>query len=79
MLGSIADSLHEVIELEPGNIHPPPRIGMRWRTSHIEGLGKRNDQFLILIILDANAVFSSDDVALVTDLVPEHAVEAICP
>src|SRR5579884_1099412 len=32
VLGGIADSVHEVIELEPGSIDPPPRIAGRWRT-----------------------------------------------
>jgi purine-binding chemotaxis protein CheW len=63
VLGGIADSVHEVIELEPGSIDPPPRIAMRWRTDFILGMGKRGDNFII--ILDVKAVFHSDDVALV--------------
>jgi len=65
VLGGIADSVHEVIELEPGNINPPPRIAMRWRTDFIQGMGKRGDDFII--ILDVNAVFSSDELAVVAD------------
>lgn len=61
VLGGIADSVHEVIELDPGNIDPPPRIGMRWRTEFIQGLGKRGDDFIIM--LDVNAVFSSEETA----------------
>src|SRR5579875_314991 len=30
VLGGVADSVHEVIELEPSHINPPPRIAMRW-------------------------------------------------
>lgn len=63
VLGGIADSVHEVIELEPGNINPPPRIAMRWRTDFIQGMGKRGEDFII--ILDVNAVFSSDGFAVV--------------
>ena len=63
VLGGIADSVHEVIELEPGSIDPPPRIAMRWRTDFILGMGKRGDNFII--ILDVNAVFHSDEMALV--------------
>lgn len=63
VLGGVADSVHEVIELEPGNINPPPRIAMRWRTDFIQGMGKRGDDFII--ILDVNAVFSSDELVLV--------------
>jgi len=65
VLGGVADSVHEVIELEPANIDPPPRIAMRWRTDFIQGMGKRGDEFII--ILDVNAVFASGDIALIGD------------
>jgi purine-binding chemotaxis protein CheW len=63
VLGGIADSVHEVIELDPASIGPAPRIAMRWRTEFIQGMGKRGEEFLI--ILDVNAVFSSAELALV--------------
>jgi purine-binding chemotaxis protein CheW len=65
VLGGIADSVHEVIELDPAAIEPPPRIAMRWRTEFIEGMGKRGDDFII--ILNVNAVFSSENRALVEE------------
>jgi purine-binding chemotaxis protein CheW len=69
VLGGVADSVHEVIELEAGSINPPPRIAMRSRTDFIAGMGRRGDDFII--ILDANAVFSSDELALIgQDAVP---------
>ncbi len=61
VVGGIADSVHEVIELEPGQIHPPPRIAMRWRTELIHGMGKRGEEFII--ILDMNRVFASGELA----------------
>jgi purine-binding chemotaxis protein CheW len=66
VLGGMADSVHEVIELEPGNINPPPRIAMRWRTEFIQGMGRRGEEFII--ILDVNAVFSSEELAVVNDV-----------
>ena len=63
VVGGIADSVHEVIELEPTQINPPPRIAMRWKTELIQGMGRRGDEFIIL--LDIKAVFSSDELALV--------------
>lgn len=63
VLGGIADSVHEVIELDRANINPPPRIAMRWRTDFIQGMGQRGDDFII--ILDINAVFASEELALV--------------
>ena len=32
VLGGIADSVHEVIELDASQINPPPTIAMRWRS-----------------------------------------------
>ncbi len=66
VLGGIADSVHEVIELEPGNVNPPPRIAMRWRTEFIQGMGRRGDEFII--ILDVNAVFASEKLALLEEV-----------
>lgn len=66
VLGGIADSVHEVIELDPASIEPPPRIALRWRTEFIRGMGRRGDDFII--ILDVNAVFSSEELARVGEV-----------
>jgi len=66
VIGGLADSVHEVIELVPGDINPPPRIAMRWRTDFILGMGKRGEEFII--ILDVNAVFSSEELLAVSDV-----------
>ena len=63
VLGALADSVHEVIELEPGQIEPPPKIGVRWRIDFVRGIGKRDDQFII--ILDIDQVFSANELSLV--------------
>jgi purine-binding chemotaxis protein CheW len=67
VVGGIADSVHEVIELEADQINPPPRIAMRWRTELIQGMGKRGDEFII--ILDIQQVFVSD-AALIQNAAP---------
>jgi purine-binding chemotaxis protein CheW len=38
---------------------------MRWRTDFILGMGKRGEEFII--ILDVNAVFSSEELVAVSD------------
>ena len=65
VLGALADSVQEVIDLGPENIEPAPRIGTKLRTEFITGMGKQNDRFVI--ILDIDRVFSADDIALVND------------
>jgi purine-binding chemotaxis protein CheW len=74
VLGGVADSVHEVIELDAGAIDPPPRIAMRWRSEFIQGMGKRGDNFLI--ILDVNRVFCSDEVALAEESADRETVQA---
>jgi purine-binding chemotaxis protein CheW len=69
VIGGIADSVHEVIELEASQIEPAPRIAMRWRSELIRGMGRRGEQFII--ILDIGAVFSSGDIALLQTVAPE--------
>jgi purine-binding chemotaxis protein CheW len=71
VIGGLADSVHEVIELEPSEINPPPNIAMRWRTDFIIGMGKRGDAFII--ILDINAVFSSTECIAVSALTASAA------
>ncbi|HEY0195141.1 MAG TPA: chemotaxis protein CheW [Kofleriaceae bacterium] len=61
----IADSVHEVLELERGQLREPPRIAMRWRADMIEGLGKKGEQFII--VLDIARVFATDQALLVAD------------
>jgi len=63
VLGALADSVQEVMDLDAGQIEPAPKIGTRLRTEFIKGMGKHNDEFII--ILDIDKVFSSDELSLV--------------
>jgi len=58
VIGALADSVEEVLDLEPDQIEPAPRIGTQIRTDFIRGMGKREAQFII--ILDIDRVFSED-------------------
>jgi purine-binding chemotaxis protein CheW len=75
VLGALADSVQEVVDLEPGQIEPAPKIGTKLRTEFIKGMGKQNENFII--ILDIDQVFSAEELALVqTDRVDVLAEEA---
>lgn len=63
VLGALADSVQEVMDLEPDHIEPAPKIGTKLRTEFIKGMGKQNDRFII--ILDVDKVFSGEEIALV--------------
>ena len=66
ILGALADSVQEVIDLDPDQIEPPPRIGTRLKTKFIKGMGKRDGEFIIL--LDIDKVFSAEELAIAQDL-----------
>jgi len=57
VLGALADSVQEVIEMEPDGIEPPPQIGVKLDTSFIKGMGKVENHFVM--ILDMDRIFSS--------------------
>ena len=59
VLGALADSVQEVIDLDEASIAPPPRMGTRVDTAFIRGMAKREDQFLV--VLDIQRVLSEDD------------------
>jgi purine-binding chemotaxis protein CheW len=59
VVGALVDSVQEVFEIEPSEIEPPPRMGTRWRTEFIKGIGKHNDE--LIIILDIDRVFASEE------------------
>ncbi|HEY5522015.1 MAG TPA: chemotaxis protein CheW, partial [Desulfuromonadaceae bacterium] len=63
VMGAMADAVQEVLDLEPDQIEPPPRIGTKLNTDFIRGMGKYADQFII--ILDIDKVFSVDELELV--------------
>jgi len=63
ILGALADSVQEVMDLEPDHIEPAPKIGTRLNTEFIRGMGKRDSAFII--ILDIDKVFSIEELALV--------------
>ena len=71
VLGALADSVREVMELDPSQIEPPPRIGTRLKTRFIQGMGKRDNQFII--ILDIDKVFSTEELAIAQDMGTEMA------
>ncbi|MCG6552293.1 MAG: chemotaxis protein CheW [Candidatus Magnetominusculus sp. LBB02] len=61
VLGALSDSVQEVIELEPQMIEQAPSIGMKLRTDFIKGMGKRDNEFMI--ILDIDKIFTVEELA----------------
>ncbi len=63
VIGALADSVEEVIDLEPDQIQPAPKIGTQIRTDFIKGMGKRDSEFIM--ILEIDRVFSAEELSVV--------------
>lgn len=63
ILGSLADSVREVIEMEPEQIEAAPHIGTCLNADFIRGMGKHDGRFIT--ILDIDRVFTSEEMAVV--------------
>jgi purine-binding chemotaxis protein CheW len=63
ILGALADSVREVIELTPDEIKAPPRMGTTIDTNFISGMSKQDEQFIML--LDIDTVFSAEELQAV--------------
>jgi len=65
VLGALADSVQEVIELRQDQLEPPPRLGTRVDNEFVSAMGKHGDKFVV--ILDMNRVFSVDELVEVQE------------
>jgi purine-binding chemotaxis protein CheW len=63
VLGALADSVQEVLDLRPDQIEPTAKIGSRMYTEFIKGMGKHGERFIM--ILDIDKVFSARELAMV--------------
>lgn len=70
ILGALADSVQEVVDMEPEQIEPSPHIGTRLNTEFIKGMGKCDGRFVM--ILDIDRVFSGEQLELLSGKTEEE-------
>ncbi len=63
VLGALADSVQEVINLRPEQLEPAPSFGARIDNAFVQYMGKLENRFVI--VLDMNKVFSREQIARV--------------
>lgn len=63
IIGALADSVQEVMEIAPDQIEEPPKIGARLRADFIKGIGKHESRFIIILNIDK--VFSAEELEMV--------------
>lgn len=61
-IGVMVDAVNEVLEIPITEIEPPPSFGAAIRTDFIEGMGKINGRFIV--ILNVTHVLSVDELAM---------------
>jgi len=72
VFGVVVDSVNAVLDIPASEIEPPPSFGARIRTDFIQGMGKVNDRFVVL--LDVNHVLAADELALLGEsILKDHA------
>ena len=75
-MGVVVDAVQAVLEIPSSEIEPPPTFGAKIRSDFIEGIGKVNGKFVIL--LNVNRVLSNEEIGAMgratesTDLAVTH-------
>lgn len=70
-LGVIVDAVNEVLEIPRGDIEPPPSFGAKIRADFIQGMGKVEGAFVI--ILNVDRVLSTEEIAMLAGMNGESA------
>jgi purine-binding chemotaxis protein CheW len=58
-IGIFSDVVQKFITIDPSEIEPPPKIGIKIDTEFIRGMGHVGDDFIV--ILDINKILSGDE------------------
>lgn len=61
VIGLLTDAVNEVIDIEDSDIEPTPNIGTSIDSSFIEGMGKKDSKFII--ILNINNILTSGEIS----------------
>ena len=75
IVGIQVDEVREVMELSKDMIEPPPRLGTYINTNFIKGMGKVDEQFMVL--LDINHLFDETEITEFQAVAEEPAGELL--
>lgn len=68
-VGALVDSVQAVLEFDSTDIMPAPSIGSKYRSEFIEGVVNVDNKFIMILNMDA--VFSSDELSKMHDKTKE--------
>lgn len=59
VMGTLVDSVQEVVEIKDEAIEPAPKMGACIEASYIMGMGRQDDRFIIIV--DVDKIFSEEE------------------
>jgi purine-binding chemotaxis protein CheW len=68
-VGLLVDMVQEVLQIDAEHIQPPPSIGNKFKAEFIKGMGKVDDEFVM--ILDIDHVLTTDEISIIQSSVNE--------
>lgn len=67
VMGALVDSVREVFEMKPESIEPAPKMGASVDVNYIKGMGRQNDQFIIIMAI--GKIFSVEELTVAKEVV----------
>lgn len=77
VMGVLADSVSEVIDLPPSDIEAPPSFGTRVKVDYLQGMGRAGQKFMLL--LDIDRVLSAEETAVASSVPAASVPRAAAP
>ena len=77
VLGLLADSIGQVMELEAKDVVPPPGFGTAVHVDYLLGLGKADEGRKFVLLLDIDKVLSSQEVLTASTLQSSPAASTV--
>lgn len=72
-MGTVADSVQMVLDLQSSEIEEVPRMGTNINTDFIDGMGRQGEKFLVILNIDKVLSHEGKDLRLCLDLNPTLA------
>ena len=73
-LGALVDAVSEVLEIASDTIEPAPSIGNKYNANFIQGMWKKDEDFIML--LNVNNVFAREELSVIQESGEEQLVPA---
>lgn len=74
LVGMLADSVREVLEISASEIEATPNFGTRVSTEYIRGVGRRNDE--LFLVLDVERIFADDEIEALRESTEQSTLDA---